>query len=104
MADIAVEYDSMLTVAGILTGAENNIAPQLATLHTQVDGLLTQDGGLWLNSSSPAIQQQYETFNSQAVNCVSSIGSFANMFQTLVGNLQSMDASLANNINHPSSS
>jgi len=104
MADLAVEYDSILTVSGLLKGAETSIAPQISALHSQVDALLTQDGGLWLNSSSPAMQQQYETFNTQAQNCVDSIGSFATMFQQLAASLQSMDTSMAYSINHPSSS
>ena len=104
MADIDISYETIQTVAGLLNSAESNIAPQITNLHNQVDGLLQQDGGLWMSQTSPAIQAQYEQFNTAAVQCCTAITNFANMFSTLVTNLQSMDTSMAYSINHPTSS
>ena len=104
MADIDIDYDTINGVSGLLNSAEANISPQISNLHTQVDNMLMQDGGLWMSQTSPAIQQQYEQFNSAAIQCCNAINSFANMFSSLVKNLQSMDGTMANNINNPSSS
>lgn len=104
MADIDINYETIQTVAGLLSSAESNISPQISNLHTQVDNLLQQDGGLWMSQTSPAIQAQYEQFNTAAVQCCSAITSFSQMFNNLVTNLQSMDGSMAYSIAHPSSS
>ena len=104
MADIDIDYDTIATVSGILNNAEANISPQVANMHTQVDNMLMQDGGLWMSQTSPAIQQQYEQFNSAAIQCCNAITSFANMFTNLVQNLQSMDGKMASSINNPTSS
>jgi uncharacterized protein YukE len=104
MADIDIDYDTISTVSGLLNGAEQNILPQITTLHTTVDNMLMQDGGLWMSQTSPAIQAQYETFNSAALQCCNAISSFANMFSTLVTNLQSMDQKMASSIANPTSS
>lgn len=103
MADIDIDYDTVTGVSSLLNSAEANISPQISNLHTTVDNMLMQDGGLWMNSTSPAIQQQYENFNSAAIQCCNAISSFANMFSTLVANLQSMDGKMASSINNPSS-
>jgi len=104
MADIDLDYDTISSVAGVLTSAEANISPQISNLQTQVTGLLQQDGGLWMSQSSPQIQAQYNTFNSAAVQCCTAITNFASMFTTLVQNMTSMDGSMAYSIAHPSSS
>ena len=104
-SNIDIAYDTITTVATTLnTAATETIAPSLANLHTTVDNLLQQGGGLYMVQTSSAINAQYETFNSSATQCVSAIQSFATMFNTLVTNMQSMDNSLAYNIAHPSSS
>jgi hypothetical protein len=104
MADIDIDYDTITTVSGLLNSAEANILPQIQTLHTSVDNMLMADGGLYMSQTSPAIQAQYETFNSAAIQCCNAITSFANMFSTLVLNLQSMDQKMASSIQNPTSS
>jgi hypothetical protein len=106
MPDIDINYDSITQVASLLSNAELNISPQISNLHTQVDALLSPDttGGLWMSQTSPAIQAQYEQFNTAAVQCCQAITSFSQMFNTLVTNLQSMDGSMAYNVSHPTSS
>ena len=104
MAEIDISYENITQAATVLTNAESDIAPRIQNMQTQVDNLLTPDGGLWMSQTSPAIQAQYDQFNSSAVQCCSAITSFANMFKSLVSNLQSMDQKMAYNITNPSSS
>src|SRR2546423_12844674 len=103
--DIGINYDDITTASGLLpTAASDTIAPELTTLYNSVHNLLQNGGGLYMIQTSPAIQAQYEQFNSSALQCVEAIKSFAKMFSDLVANLQSMDSKLAYNITHPSSS
>lgn len=95
MADINVDYQAISTVAGLLNSAESNITPQISNMYTQVDNLLTEAGGLWLDKATPAILQVYGDFNSSAQQVCSAIGNFATTFQTLVSNFQSMDQNLS---------
>jgi len=104
MADMKIDYTTILNVSGQLNAAEVNISPQLATLRTQVDGLLTQSGGLWMDQATPAFLDSYATFDSSATACCSAIGNFASIFSTFVANLQSMDFSLAKSISSPGQS
>jgi hypothetical protein len=103
--DIGINYDDITTAAGLLnTAANDTIAPELTTLYNSVHTLLQNGGGLYMIQTSPAIQTQYDQFNSSALQCVDAIRSFAKMFNDLVANLQSMDGKLAYTITHPSSS
>jgi hypothetical protein len=102
MADIEIDYGTISTVSGLLSSAETDINSRIVILLGQVTSLLTEpDGGLWMSQTSPAIQAQYDLFNSSAINCCAAITSFANMFSTLVLNLQSMDLNMAKNITTP---
>ena len=106
MPDIDINYEAITQVSSLLQNAEQNISPQISNLHAQVDSLLSPDstGGLWMSQTSPAIQAQYEQFNTAAVQCCQAISSFSQMFSNLVTNLQSMDGSMAYSISHPTSS
>ncbi len=102
--DIGINYDDISTAASLLnTAANDTIAPELTTLYNSVHSLLQNGGGLYMIQTSPAIQSQYDQFNTSAQQCVQAIQSFASMFNNLVSNLQSMDTKLAYNITHPSS-
>ena len=105
MTDIDINYDEISQASTLLNNAANStIAPELTTLRTTVDALLKDGGGLYMMQTSPAIWSQYEQFDSSASQCVQAIISFANMFSSLVSNMQSMDTKLAYNILHPSGS
>jgi len=83
--DIGINYDDITTASGLLTTAANDtIAPELTTLYNSVHNLLQNGGGLYMIQTSPAIQAQYEQFNSSALQCVEAIKSFAKMFSDLV--------------------
>lgn len=103
MPEINLDYGTIENVSNILTNAENNINPQLGTLYRQVQGLLDQGGGLYLQSTSPAIWGQYENFNAGAQNCMSAIISFSGLFSGLVKSMQSFDNSTTYQINNPTS-
>jgi uncharacterized protein YukE len=104
MADISLSYGAIQGVAGVLNNAELEIMPQVQQLSTQVTNMLQPDGGLWMNLTSPVIQQQYVNFTGAMTNCVNALNSFANLFNGLVASLQSMDAKSAYQIDNPSSS
>ncbi|MDT3440630.1 MULTISPECIES: hypothetical protein [unclassified Pseudofrankia] len=95
MADISVNYEAAQLVAGSLNGAVENIVPQLVALQGAVNALLTSDGGLWMQKSSPVLAQNYQTFNTSATNAVTSINSFAAQFNGIVASLQTMDTQLS---------
>jgi uncharacterized protein YukE len=101
MADVSIDYQTIASVAAILNNAVANIIPQLQALKSQVDGLLTQDGGLWLDKSSPALQASYKTFNDSLTQAVNGISNFAQQFTQIAGQLQNLDTNMANNINNP---
>jgi uncharacterized protein YukE len=101
MADIKLDYGTIQTVSGKLNSAEQNISPQLADLHTSVDGLLGQDGGLWMNKTSPALQSTYEQFNTNIMLAMNSINNFADMFRGIATSTQQYDSDSANQILHP---
>lgn len=99
MADVEVDYQMIQSVATQLNNAVTTIVPQLTTLKTTVDGMLTQDGGLWMNSTSPALQAQYESFNTNLTNAVDSINQFATQFTQISNQVQQMDTQFATSIN-----
>lgn len=103
MPEMNIDYETTLNVATALNNAEAVIVPQINMMHNQVDALLGPEGGFYMQHSSPAIQAQYETFNSNAMALCSNITSFAGMFQSLVTSLQSMDTGITNKITNPGS-
>lgn len=94
MADISIDYEAATGVASLLNGAVTNIIPQLEGLRNDVTGLLTSDGGLWLQQSSPILRDSYQTFTTSVTEAVQSISSFAEQFNGIVTSLQQMDAQL----------
>ncbi|CAO5162970.1 WXG100 family type VII secretion target [Frankia sp. AiPs1] len=95
MADISIDYASIDTVNGILTGAVNNTVPKLTSLQAEVTALLTADGGLWLVKSSPVLSKQYSDFNTSITTAVNNIISFAHQFSNIASQLQAMDAAIS---------
>jgi hypothetical protein len=103
MSEINLDYGTINDTAAVLNNAENNISPQIKSLYLQVQGLLDNGGGLYLQNTSPAIASQYENFQSGALNCMSAILSFHDLFSGLVTTMQSFDQSTTNQINNPTS-
>ena len=101
MADVSLDYGTIDAVSTELKNAVANIVPQLQALQARVDGLLAKDGGLWLNATSPALQNAYHTFNTSLTNAVNSINDFATQFTGIAGQMKSMDSQMANQINNP---
>jgi len=102
MANINLDFATITNVSMILTAAYNDLSPQIMNLKTTVDAMLQKDGGLWMKSTSPAFQQQYDDFNASAVNVVNAIASFSSMFAGLASDMQKMDSDYAFQILHPS--
>lgn len=95
MAEVNVDYTAVNTVAGNLTSEGHEIALELGTLQTQVAELLTSQGGLWLQQSSPVMSTQYAEFNSSLTKAINELNTFAQSFNMIAKNLNDMDNSLA---------
>lgn len=96
--NINVEYDAISTAATALQIANADIAPRIVTLQGQVAALLTPDGGMWMDFTSPAIQEQYTNFNYQATNIVANMLSFGQLLNQLAQSLFGMDFQTATQI------
>jgi uncharacterized protein YukE len=103
MANINIDYESMKLASQELLGAQEIISPQITSLYTEVDALLTQDGGLWMKQTSPAFQESYQKLNTSAIAVVNAIQSFSDMFASLITNLSQMDGAYAFQLNNPTS-
>jgi hypothetical protein len=101
MADIALQYHTIMSVHDSLNTAYNNTVSQLNELRTKVDNLVTADGGLWMNQTSPVIQVVYDNFSSSAVMFVENFNNFAGMFQNLVTGMESSDYKMAYQLENP---
>ena len=62
-----------------------------AIAHAVGANLLTSDGGLWLQKSSPTLSGQYTQFNNSVTSAVQNITSFAQQFTNIVAQLKAMD-------------
>jgi uncharacterized protein YukE len=98
LADVDVTYEQVQSVSGALNNAYNEIVPQLTTLKSQVDGMLTQGGGMWMNSTSPVLQESYQNFNAGLNQAIQGITQFASQFDQIANQVYSMDAQFANSI------
>ncbi|MCK9894403.1 WXG100 family type VII secretion target [Frankia sp. AgB32] len=95
MAEIDVDYGQVRAVAGRLTSEGSEIQSTLTLLQSRVTELLTSSGGLWMTQSSPVMSAQYAEFNASLTAAIQNIGKFAESFNMISQNLQTMDASLA---------
>ena len=99
--NIKIDYTAIQTVAAKLSDAQVYISPRILDLYNSVNALLAQDGGFWMQQSSPALWSEYQTFNASATGIVNAIASFSDMFTKLSAGLSDMDGKLAANILHP---
>jgi phage-related protein len=91
MPNITVDYDKVNSVSTELNQVVATTLPRLTSLQSAVTNLLTSDGGLWLQQSSPMLSSQYQEFNSSVSSAVQNITSFAQQFQNIVAQLRAMD-------------
>ncbi|BCY15454.1 WXG100 family type VII secretion target [Actinoplanes sp. L3-i22] len=95
MAEVNVDYTAVNTVATRLTTEGGEIAAELGRLQTQVTELLTSQGGLWLQQSSPVMATQYTEFNTSLTKAINELNTFAQSFNMIAKNLSDMDTSLS---------
>ena len=99
MADLQLNSEQVSDVANALNTATNStIVPELDTLMTQVNGLLMQGGGLWLQQTSPALLSQYQQFNTSLQQLVQEIPQFALNFTQISGQLMNADQTWSSQI------
>ncbi|WP_432827252.1 WXG100 family type VII secretion target [Dactylosporangium sp. CA-092794] len=95
MAEVNVDYAQVNSVAARLTSEGSEIASELGTLQTNVTDLLTSQGGLWLQQSSPVMSSQYVEFNTSLSKAINELSTFAQSFNLIVKNLTDMDDQLS---------
>jgi len=95
MAEVNVDYNQVSAVAAKLTSEGADIASELGVLQTTVTDLLTSQGGLWLQQSSPVMSTQYTEFNTSLTNAINQLAQFAASFNGIVKNLTDLDSGLA---------
>jgi WXG100 family type VII secretion target len=95
MAQVNVDYGQVSTVAARLTSEGSDIAATLGTLQTHVSELLTGQGGLWLQQSSPVMASQYQEFNTSLTKAINELSTFATSFNQIANNLKDMDDQLS---------
>jgi WXG100 family type VII secretion target len=95
MAEVNVDYAQVNAVAARLTSEGGEIASELAALQNNVTELLTSQGGLWLQQSSPVMSTQYAEFNTSLTKAINELSTFAQSFNMIAKNLQDMDTQLA---------
>ncbi|MFI7079312.1 MULTISPECIES: hypothetical protein [unclassified Micromonospora] len=91
MANITVDFERVKTVNDQLNLAVTQTVPRLEDLRNAVSQLLTSDGGLWLQRSSPTLSGQYQTFNTELTSAIENIRSFAQQFHNITVQLRTMD-------------
>jgi hypothetical protein len=95
MADASIEYDKVYVVASHLNRVATETVPILASLQNQVNGLLDPSGGLWLNQSSPVLNDKYQAFNTSVTQAVNQIPSWAMQFNNIVSSMKALDQAIA---------
>jgi uncharacterized protein YukE len=97
--DIALSYGQISGVSGALNNAVAEIVPQLTSLQNQVHTLLSPEGGLWMDATSPALTQSYDQFNTSLTSAVHNITEFANQFNQIATQMKNMDSQMAGSVN-----
>jgi len=90
--NIQLQYGQIETVSTQLNNAVTNINPQLVQLQGSVDNLLTD--GLFLQRTSPAMQNAYHQFTGQLTQIVAKIEDFAKQFMSIKTQIDDMDRTM----------
>ena len=94
--EVQLEYEQIEATAKQLNETSDHVNPQLLSLKTTVDNLL--DNGLFLQQSSPALQQAYDQFTIQLQKAVDQINDFAKNFVDIKNTVQQLDEQIATQI------
>jgi hypothetical protein len=98
VADIEIDAGQVQQVQGILNQAADPSSPLmtgLVDLQNAVAGLLTPEGGLFLQKASPYLKSQYDTFTANIRGAILEIPQFAQQFGAIVTQVESFDTSIA---------
>jgi uncharacterized protein YukE len=96
--DMALTYQQIQAVSTTLNNAVLQIVPELTSLQSQVHTLLSPEGGLWMDATSPALQQSYDQFNTSLTTAVHNIDNFATEFNQIAAQVRQMDSQMASSI------
>ncbi|GLY28860.1 hypothetical protein [Kineosporia sp. NBRC 101731] len=90
-ADVEVDPEAVKMVVTAMNSRKDEIISDLNILHTAVATMLTIDGGLWMNESSPVMSTSFQAFSNNLSEAISNIKNFADSFGSTVENLLMMD-------------
>lgn len=97
-ANIKLSYSEIERVSNILDSAvDDTLVPRMNEAKAQVDQLLTTN--LVLTKASPALQTQYEKFNTSLTAATESIKGYATQFRQIMQSMKDMDADIADKVN-----
>lgn len=100
-ANIKLTYSEITTVCNTLdTSVDQTLVPRMTDAKAEVDTLLTTN--LVMTKASPALQTQYEKFNTALTQAAESIKGYATQFRQIMESVQNMDKEIADNVNSQS--
>jgi uncharacterized protein YukE len=91
--EVQLEYQEIDATATALNNAADNLNPQILSLKTAVDNLLAN--GLFLQQTSPALQDSYDQFTIQLQKGVEQIAQFAKNFVGIKQTIEQLDSEIA---------
>ncbi|MBR7827882.1 hypothetical protein KDK95_16305 [Actinospica sp. MGRD01-02] len=100
MADeVQIDPELVTSVYNTCVNAVNSeLAPDMASLQAVVQSLLSPAGGLYMQDTSAALEQEFTDFSANMQNLFNQILSFATTFQNIAGSLMNSDANMASQI------
>ncbi|MFI6980889.1 hypothetical protein ACIBSV_20175 [Embleya sp. NPDC050154] len=99
-ANIKLTYAEITRVSNLLDNSvDHTLVPRMKEAKDEVDTLLTQN--LVLTKASPALQSQYEKFNTALTQATESIKGYATQFRQIMTSVQDLDKDIADKVNSP---
>lgn len=98
VADIKVDFAQARSACNAFIAKKEDVKGVLTALRTDVQRLLTTDGGLFLRQSSPAFDNSYSQFNANMLKTIENIESFAKSWTDIVNQLEKMDGQMKSSI------
>lgn len=97
MANIKLSYEEIERVCAVLEESVTlTLVPRMKEANDEVEKLLTNS--LVLVESSPALTTQYDKFTAALVGATDSIKNYAEQFEKIKQNIQTMDGDIAGKV------
>jgi uncharacterized protein YukE len=93
-----IDYARVQSVAGQLNTAKTELVTKIAGLQNTVAALLSTGGGLYMEHTSPSLQDAYSQFTATLTNAMNGISNFADQFNNIAKQLADMDTQMSSDI------